>query len=143
MEIILASIEANKQLARDYLDAFAAGDEAWFRQHIAPGFRRNGPGLPFEVRGPEGVAQLAGGFRSGISDMALHIEDAVAEGEKVLVRLKAEGTHDGDLMGIPATGRPVSIDVLDLLQFRDGMLVEHWALIDNLGMLRQIGVTQI
>ena len=76
-------------------------------------------------------------------DMALHIEDVVAEGEKVLVRLRAKGTHSGDLMGIPPTGRPIDIDVLDLLQFRDGLLVEQWALIDNLGMLRQIGVTQI
>ena len=143
MENILASTEVNKQLARDYIMAFGEGDEAWLRRHIAPEFRRNDPGLPFEVRGPEGVTQLVGGFRSGIPDMALHIEDVVAEGEKVLVRLRAKGTHSGDLMGIPATGRPIDIDVLDLLQFRDGLLVEQWALIDSLGLLRQIGVTQI
>jgi len=52
-------------------------------------------------------------------------------------------SHTGELMGNPPTGRPVDIDVLDFFQFRDGMLVEQWAAIDNLGMLRQIGVTQI
>ena len=139
----MASTDENKQLARDYLDAFAAGDEDWFRRHIAPEFRRNDPGLPFEVRGPEGVKQLVEGFHAGIPDMTLQIEDVIAEGEKVLVRLRAKGTHDGDLMGVPPTGRPIDIDVLDLLQFREGILVEQWALIDNLGMLRQIGVTQI
>ena len=139
----MASTEENKQLARDYIKAFAVGDEAWLRQHVAPEFRRNDPGLPFEVRGPEGVTELVAGFRSGIPDMNLHIEDVIAEGEKVLVRLRAKGTHDGNLMGVPPTSRPIDIDVLDLLQFRDGVLVEQWALIDNLGLLRQIGVTQI
>lgn len=139
----MTSIENNKQMARDYLKAFAEGDEAWFRQHIAPEYRRNDPGLPFEVRGPEGVKQLSDGFRAGIPDMALHIEDVIAEGEKVLVRLRAKGTHTGELMGNLPTGRPVGIDVLDFFQFRDGMLVEQWAMIDSLGMLRQIGVTQI
>ena len=139
----MASTEENKQLARDYIKAFAAGDEAWLRRHIAPEFRRNDPGLPLEVRGPEGVTQLVAGFRAGIPEMALHIEDVIAEGEKVLVRLRAKGTHSGDLMGVPPTGRPIEIDVFDLLQFRDGVLVEQWALIDNLGLLRQIGVTQI
>ncbi len=139
----MAGTEENKQIARDYLKAFVERDEAWFRRHIAPEFRRNDPGLPFEVRGPEGVKQLVDGLHSGIPDMALHIEDVIAEGEKVLVRLRAKGTHDGDLMGVPPTGRPIDIDVLDLLQFRDGVLVEQWALIDNLGLLRQIGVTQI
>jgi predicted ester cyclase len=142
-EDIMASTENNKQMACDYIKAFGVGDDTWFRRHIAPEFRRNDPGLPFEVRGPEGVKQLADGFLAGIPDMALFIEDVVGEGEKVLVRLRAKGTHKGELMGIPATGRSVDIDVLDLFEFRDGMLVEQWALIDNLGMLRQIGVTQL
>lgn len=139
----MASTEENKRIARDYIEAFAAGDEAWLRRHVAPEFRRNDPGLPFEVRGPEGVKQLADGLRAGLPDMELLIEDVIAEGEKVLVRLRAKGTHGGELMGVPSTGRPVDIDVLDLLRFRDGVLVEQWALIDNLGLLRQIGVTQI
>ena len=75
--------------------------------------------------------------------MALPIEDIVAEGEKVLVRLRVQGTHGGDLMGIPATGRPIDIAVMDLFVIRDGKLVEHWALLDNLGLLRQLGVSAI
>ena len=67
----------------------------------------------------------------------------VAEGEKVLARLRVRGTHKGDLMGMPPTGRKIDIAVLDLFQIRDGKLIEHWALLDNLGMLRQLGVTSI
>ncbi len=133
----------NKQLARDYFTAFLAADETWWKAHIAPEFRRHDPGLPFEVVGPQGVKQLADALLPGIPDMTLPIEDVIAEGEKVLVRLRVQGTHGGELMGIPATGRRIDIGVLDLFQFRGGMLVEHWALLDNLGLLRQLGVTTI
>ncbi len=139
----MSTTEANKQLARDYFDAFLRADEAWWARHIAPGFRRHDPGLPFEVVGPEGVRKLADALLPGIPDLQLPIEDLVAEGEKVLVRLRVKGTHGGDLMGVPATGRKIDIAVLDLFQIRDGQLVEHWALLDNLGLLRQIGVSTI
>lgn len=139
----MASIEANKQLARDYFRAFLDRDEAWWQQHIAPRFRRHDPGLPFEVVGPAGVKQLADALHPGIPDLALPIEDVIAEGEKVLVRLRVQGTHGGDLMGVAATGKPIDIGVLDLFRFEDGVLVEHWALLDNLGLLRQLGVTAI
>ncbi len=135
--------EANKQLARDYFRAFLAADAGWWAKHIAPSFRRHDPGLPFEVVGPEGIKKLADALLPGIPDMQLPIEDVVAEGEKVLVRLRVRGTHGGTLMGIPATGRKIDIAVLDLFSIRGGVLIEHWALLDNLGMLRQLGVTTI
>ena len=133
----------NKQLVRDYFTAFLAADETWWRERIAPTFKRHDPGLPFEVGGPAGVKQLADALLPGIPDMELPIEDMIAEGEKVLARLRVRGTHNGELMGMPPTGRKIDIAVLDLFQIRDGKLIEHWALLDNLGMLRQLGVTAI
>ena len=139
----MSTTEANKQLARDYFKAFLAADEAWWAEHVAPGFRRHDPGLPFEVVGPAGVKRLAEALLPGIPDLRLPIEDVVAEGDRVLVRLRVQGTHGGDLMGVPATGRPIDIAVLDLFKIQDARLVEHWALLDNLGLLRQIGVTSL
>jgi predicted ester cyclase len=69
----------------------------------------------------------------------LPLLDFVAEGDKVLVRLKVQGTHTGAFGDMAATGKKIDIDVLDLFQFKDGVLVEHWALLDNLGMLKQLG----
>ena len=135
--------EANKQLCRDYFTAFLNADEAWWKAHIAPGFVRHDPGLPFVVKGPEGVKTLAQALLPGIPDLKLPIEDVIAEGEKVLVRLRVQGTHGGELTGVPATGKPIDIGVMDLFQIRDGRLIEHWALLDNLSLLRQIGVTSI
>ena len=135
--------DANKQLCRDYFKAFLAADATWWAKHIAPGFVRHDPGLPFVVQGPEGVKQLADALLPGIPDMTLPIEDVIAEGEKVLVRLRVKGTHNGPLMGMAPTGRKIDIAVLDLFQIRDNVLIEHWALLDNLGMLKQLGVTSI
>lgn len=131
--------EANKQICRDYFKAFLARDSAWMHEHIAPDFVRHDPGLPFEVRGPQGVLQLHDALMPAFPDMVLPLEDFVAEGEKVLVRLRVQGTQTGAFGALPASGRRVDIAVLDLFQIRDGVLVEHWALLDNLGLLRQLG----
>ena len=100
---------------------------------------RHDPGLPFEVRGPAGVKQLHDALMPAFPDMKLPLEDFVAEGEKVLVRLRVQGTHTGAFGDMAATGRKIDIGVLDLFQIRGGMLIEHWALLDNLGMMKQLG----
>lgn len=134
------SLESNKQLCRDYFAAFLKRDTEWMQRHIAPDFVRHDPGLPFEVRGPEGVAKLHDALMPAFPDMQLPLQDFVAEGEKVLVRLRVQATHTGAFGDLAATGRKVDIGVLDLFQIRDGVLIEHWALLDNLGMLKQLGV---
>ncbi len=133
------SLESNKQLCRDYFKAFLAGDTAWMKKHIAPGFVRHDPGLPFEVRGPDGVKLLHDALMPAFPDMELPFEDFVAEGEKVLVRLTIHATHTGPFGDMAATGKRINVSVLDLFQVRDGVLIEHWALLDNLGMMKQLG----
>ncbi|MEJ8827079.1 ester cyclase [Variovorax humicola] len=133
------SLESNKQLCRDYFKAFLAGDTEWMKKHIAPGFVRHDPGLPFEVKGPDGVAKLHDALMPAFPDMQLPLEDFVAEGEKVLVRLTIHATHTGAFGDLAATGKRIEVPVLDLFQIRDGVLIEHWALLDNLGMMKQLG----
>lgn len=132
-------IDANKDLARAYFAAFLDRDAAWWQRHIAPDFVRHDPGLNFTVRGPEGVARLGEVLHGGVTEMTLPIDEVVAEGDRVLVRLRFRGRHTGDLMGLPASGRSIDIAVMDLFRIVDGRLVEHWALLDNLGMLKQVG----
>lgn len=133
------TLDANKQLCRDYFAAFLKGDTAWMERHIAPGFVRHDPGLPFAVKGPDGVKQLHDVLMPAFPDMQLPLLDFVAEGEKVLVRLKVQATHTGPFGDMAPTGKRIDIDVLDLFQIRDGVLIEHWALLDNLGMMKQLG----
>lgn len=133
------SLESNKQLCRDYFTAFMAGDVAWMERHIHADFVRHDPGLPFEVRGPAGVLRLHEVLMPAFPDMQLPLLDFVAEGEKVLVRLRVQGTHTGTFGDMPATGRKIDVGVLDVFQIRDGVFIEHWAQFDNLGMLKQLG----
>ncbi len=137
------SVEENKVIARDYFEAFANKDLAWIDEHIAPDFVRHDPGLPFEVRGPEGVRHLTSVFLTAFPDLRLDVEDVIGEGEKVLVRLTIRGRHQGQFMDLPPTGKEVDVGVLDLFRIVDGKLVEHWAAIDNLGMMRQLGVISV
>ena len=137
------SLEDNKNLVRAYFDAFRDRDAAWWQRFIAPDFVRHDPGLDFEVRGPAGVARIGEVLHSGLSDIAMPIDEVIAEGDRVLARLRFQGRHTGKLQGIPATGKPVDIIVMDYFRIADGRLVEHWALMDNLTMLKQIGAVDL
>lgn len=132
------SLEDNKNIASDYFKAFVANDHAWMDEHIAEDFLRNDPGLDFEVRGPEGVKELGRVLLGAFSDMELDVQDRVAEGDKVLMRLILRATHAGEFAGIQATGRKVEIDVMDLFKIQDGKLVEQWALLDGATLMAQL-----
>jgi predicted ester cyclase len=67
------------------------------------------------------------------------IHDQLSDGDKVVTRKTFQGTHRGELMGIPPTGNPVAFDVIDIVRVRDGQLVEHWNVIDTLGLMQQVG----
>ena len=134
------SVEENKAVALRYLDAFAAGDLAALDECVAPNYVRHDPGLPFEVRGPEGVKQLVTALRAGLPDFQNTIEDVIAEGDKVLVRLTTRATHQGELMGIPPTGKAVTVTVMDLLRVADRKIAEQWVARDDLGMMQQLGI---
>lgn len=135
----MADLEANKALARSYFTAFRERDQAWWQQFIAPDFVRHDPGLDFEVRGPEGVAKLGEVMHGAFSDVELPIDEVIAEGDRVLVRLRQKGRHTGDFQGTPPTGRAIDIGVMDYFRIADGRIAEHWALMDNLTLLKQIG----
>jgi predicted ester cyclase len=94
---------------------------------------------PDHAAGAEGVRAVIGSLRRGFSDFRLTIEDLVVAGDTVWTRNVATGTHDGPFMGQAPTGRPIRVDVFDVLRVVDGRIVEHWGLPDRLGVLMQLG----
>ncbi|MGH2735772.1 MAG: ester cyclase [Actinomycetota bacterium] len=92
------------------------------------------------TRGPEGVKEYVAGLRGAASDLTVTVEDQVAEGDKVVTRWMAQGTHDGELMGIAPTGRTAVVAGITIQRLRDGKVVEGWTNWDLMGMLRQLGV---
>lgn len=132
-------MEANKELVRHYFTAFRDRDAAWWERFIAPDFERHDPGLDFVVRGPAGVARLGEVLHSAFSDIEMHVAEVIAEGDRVLARLRFTGRHTGEFQGAPATGNTVDVKVMDYFRVAEGRLAEHWALMDNLSMLKQVG----
>lgn len=77
-------------------------------------------------------------------DFAMTVEDIVAGGDKVVARVRLTGTHGGDFMGMPATGRSVDIQLIDIMRFGDdGLIHEHWGVFDEMTMMRQLGAIDV
>lgn len=99
----------------------------------------NPPG-PDIAPGREGFKQVFTGFFSAFPDMTMTVDDQVSEGDKVVTRATVSGTHLGDYMGMPATGKTFSIGIVDILRFKDGKIAERWGESDTIGMMQQLGV---
>jgi predicted ester cyclase len=133
--------EENKAISRRlYEELVSQGNLSVADELVAAGFVDHNPTGPGFATGPEGIKQVFTMFRSAFPDLQFTIEDQVAEGDKVVSRLTARGTHQGELMGIPPTGKTVTIGVVDILRIDGGKIVERWGEADLLGMMQQIGV---
>jgi predicted ester cyclase len=78
-------------------------------------------------------------LRAAFPDLRAEIQDQFASGDKVVTRKTFHGTNDGEFVGMPPTGKKVSFDVIDILRLRDGQFVDHWNVVDALGLMRQLG----
>jgi steroid delta-isomerase-like uncharacterized protein len=97
------------------------------------------PGLP---EGREGVRAFLNMVWTAFPDLSATIEDEAVEGDRVWSRTRMRGTHKGEFMGIPATGKPVDIESIDIVRVRDGRAVEHWGVTDMAGLMMQLGVLE-
>lgn len=96
--------------------------------------------LPAGEPNREGVQDFFRMQIAAFSDMAMTVEDVVDGGDKVVARVRFTGTHDGEFMGMPPTGRAVDVNVIDIMRFGDdGLVHEHWGVFDAMGMMRQLG----
>lgn len=133
-------IEAtNKAAVRRFnKEVIELGDEGSFRELMAPDFvnRTAAPGTP---SGPEGMLFMFNRvLRPALPDLTVEIHDQIAEGDRVTTRKTLRGTHRGELLGIPPTGRTVAIDVIDIVRLKDGRYVEHWGVNTLPGVLAQL-----
>lgn len=107
---------------------------------VAPDYVLHTPTSPTgEVRGPEGYKQLIGMQRSAAPDLVFMVEDQIAEGEKVVTRYSAIGTHRGEFMGSAPTGKRVSTTGIVVSRIAGGKIAEEWLEWDVLGLIQQLG----
>ncbi len=92
-----------------------------------------------EIHGPEGIKRFYGMLRTAFPDLRFTVEDQIAEGDRVVTRWTATGTHDGEFQGIPPTGKQVRLTGIDIDRLADGKVVECWPEVNEVGLLRQLG----
>jgi steroid delta-isomerase-like uncharacterized protein len=132
--------EQNKALTRRYLEeVWNGGNLALADELIAADYVYHTP-VPPEVHGPEGVKQLVSMYRAAYPDLHFTAEDVIAEGDQVVTRWTSRSTHQGELMGIPATGKRVTTSGINIVRFETAKIAEEWTNWDALGMLQQLGV---
>jgi steroid delta-isomerase-like uncharacterized protein len=129
----------NVQIARSYFEElFGKGKLDFVDRNVDPAFK--GHETLLEEYGRDEVKRNAQMYRNGFPDLSVAIDEALAAGEKVLIRWSAKGTHRGSFLGRPPTGKQMDVHGISVITFRNGKIVEEWTQWDALGLLQDLGI---
>jgi steroid delta-isomerase-like uncharacterized protein len=133
-----SSMTDNEIAVRRFYEALTTGDTTLVDQALAPGWEsvpalRSGPG-------PEGWKASITHLRGVFPDIQVTIEDVVAAGDRVAVRSMSRGTHEGELLGVPGSGRPIEFRACDIHRLEQGRIVQTWHLEDYFDVAAQLGL---
>lgn len=132
---------ANKELVETFIqELFTKGDLGAVDRHLAAGFVNHDLPFPGAADGPEGMRQAAVLYRAALPDWRSDLDQMIAEDDIVVERFTASGTHRGELMGVPGTGKTIALRGINIFRIADGKIVERWGQLDQLGLLHQLGL---
>jgi steroid delta-isomerase-like uncharacterized protein len=133
----------NETVVRRFIeDAFNGRDLDLLDEIVADGFANHDPPLPGLAPGREGLKQAFAGFWSAFPDIHATTVDLVADQEKVATVVALAGSHHGELMGLPPTGRGVNVRVVEIFRLPGGAIVERWGVVDRTALLAQLGAVE-
>jgi steroid delta-isomerase-like uncharacterized protein len=116
-----------------------AGDLDGFGALVADDFIEH-DGTPGFAPTKAGVIELFQMYRAAFPDLKLHAEEVLVSGDKTVTRARATGTHQGELMGMPPTGRSADVKFIDIHEYNaTGLMSGHWGIVDMLSMMQQLG----
>ncbi len=119
-------------------ELFSQGDLAVADEILARDLIHHTPQT--HVEGNEGAKQFVQDLRRAFPDLSATVEDQIAEGDKVVQRIRWSGTHEGEFFGVPPTGKHVTTELMEIHRMGpDGKIAEHWSSMDRLGVLQQLG----
>ena len=131
--------EGNKKLSRRFTELFSTGDEALADEILDPGVVFHGTLGDGELRGVDAMKAFVARYRRAFPDAHSTVEDQVAEGDKVVTRWQARGTHRGQLGPIAATDREFEMNGVTIERIEEDRIAEVWVARDELALLRQLG----
>ena len=133
--------EENKAIARRWMEElWSQGNSGVADEIIAANYAVHDPGTPGRVGGVEGEKHTVTMYRTVFPDLRFTMEDVVGEGDRVVVRWTTHGTHRGELMGVPPTGKQVVVTGISILRIANGKITEAWVNWDTLTLWQQLGL---
>jgi steroid delta-isomerase-like uncharacterized protein len=129
--------EENKALIRGYIEGMNQGNMAVLEEFMAPNHISHHGAI--ETNGAEEFIQFMSMVKTAFPDWEFTIEDQIAEGDKEVHRWTGRGTHQGEWMGVPPTGKEIEIMGIYVSQIVEGQIVEEWGLFDQFGLMQQLG----
>jgi steroid delta-isomerase-like uncharacterized protein len=135
--------EQNKKIVTEFIDAvFTRGDLGAVDEYLAADFINHDP--PVGVSADrEGMRAAGALFRAACPDWHSEMDILVGEGDLVTERFTASGTHRGELLGVPPSGKAITMPGINIWRVRDGRITERWGRLDELGLLRQLGLVNL
>ena len=138
-----SDLERNKLIVqRAYEEVWNQGNVDLVDELVMPDYTRHEIGDPEDTGGIEPFKASVVAIRAAFPDLELIIEDIVAEGDRVATRSRFTGTHQGELMGIPATNRRVDVTAFEIVRIQDGKIAEIWRMGDMTGFMQQLGLAE-
>jgi len=136
----VSSLDSNKALIRRFYEEIDKGNLDAMDDLVAENYvNHDPPPFPGLAAGRAGLKQAFLMFQKATPGRHV-IEDQIAEGDKVMTRLRGVGKHEGELAGIPPTGNDLDVKAVAIHRIADGKIVEHWSAVDSATMLAQLGV---
>ena len=133
------SIEENKSIVRRFFEVGPSrGDLDAANELLAPGFVLHVP-LPCSP-GVRGIDEVVSACRAAFQDLDVTVEDMVAEKDMVAARFTARGVHNGAFMGLPPTGKPITMTGMEIFRLENGKIAELWGEANLLGLMQQLGI---
>jgi steroid delta-isomerase-like uncharacterized protein len=137
-----AQATSNKATFRRFHDAFADSGDAeliseMIDEIVEPGVKNH---TPVEATGTQVLKELFARLHRAFPDLHVTVEDMIEEGDKVVGRNTLTGTHQGEYMGLPATGKSVTYNEIIIFRFVNGRIAETWGVVDVYAQMKQLGV---
>jgi steroid delta-isomerase-like uncharacterized protein len=133
------TLEENKKIARLAFEAFEKRDLGLLSKITDPSYKLHFPGQP-EPLNYLYAKKLQDEYSNAFPDMKIVVENQIAEGDFVATRVTYKGIHDGELQGVPPTGKKINTTGMSLHKIKNGKITDEWVEFDSLGQMQQIGV---
>ena len=132
------SVQENSAVIRRWIDTWNNQDLDAAADLLAPDYLRHDANLP-DVNGPTAQLEFMSGIFSAFPDLDLQVEQLIAQDDLVVARASVRGTHQGDFLGVPATGNEVSFESMEVWRLDTGRIAEQWVVMNVMGLFQQLG----